>query len=392
MNKVWTKKDKQTIKDRARNTKDADLAKLLAAQTGRKVSTQAVRKQRTKLGIKKKKGRGMCGTYEYCDTQLIYSQNDINSICIEKIKIDKNPKLKSTWSCWQIDFLKRNYLRLSDKEIGDKIGKTKSTVLEKRLFNLRLLKSSGGGNRKIKIKKELTKDEVQYIVDNYQTLSDKEIGQNLNIPVSYVSKKRYELKLYHNNWKSYEINYLYLHSKLKDITIRQVTQVLDRTLGSVKHKASKLNLKFIHYKLGICKQCGEYKTLSLIDKTICGKCRTKNKKQQDPNYRLRHLLSKSLRKAMKGKKQEPTFNILNYTKKEFLVHLQSYIGKPCEYCNNGIITIENSHMDHIVPVSISDETGESSGFPILVVNLFSLDNLRLIHAKCNMSKHNRMEF
>ena len=54
MNIKWTDEDRQFIKD-------ADIAKELTEKTGRKVTLDAVRKVRQKLGIKKRHGRGICG-------------------------------------------------------------------------------------------------------------------------------------------------------------------------------------------------------------------------------------------------------------------------------------------------------------------------------------------
>ena len=41
--------------------KDVEIAKSLTEMSGRKVTLQAVRKMRQKLGVKKKCGRGVCG-------------------------------------------------------------------------------------------------------------------------------------------------------------------------------------------------------------------------------------------------------------------------------------------------------------------------------------------
>lgn len=60
MNIKWSENDKNFIRDNAHRMKDADIAESLTEQTGRKVSLQAVRKMRQKLGLKKKCGRGIC--------------------------------------------------------------------------------------------------------------------------------------------------------------------------------------------------------------------------------------------------------------------------------------------------------------------------------------------
>ena len=61
MNIKWTDDDRKFIRDNAEFMKDIDIAKELTEKTGRKVTLDAVRTVRQKLGIKKKHGRGICG-------------------------------------------------------------------------------------------------------------------------------------------------------------------------------------------------------------------------------------------------------------------------------------------------------------------------------------------
>lgn len=58
MNKVWTEAQKAFIRDNAEKMLDKDMAAHLQNVLGRKVSLQAVRKQRQKLGLHKESGRG----------------------------------------------------------------------------------------------------------------------------------------------------------------------------------------------------------------------------------------------------------------------------------------------------------------------------------------------
>ena len=64
MNQVWKEHEKTFIKDNAQTMKDKELAAKLTKITGRNVTIQAVRKQRQKLGITKKQGRGICGVVQ----------------------------------------------------------------------------------------------------------------------------------------------------------------------------------------------------------------------------------------------------------------------------------------------------------------------------------------
>ena len=61
MNRKWTEKDLQYIRENAENLKDRELATELSKASGRTVSLGAVRKMRQRLGIGKRSGRGVCG-------------------------------------------------------------------------------------------------------------------------------------------------------------------------------------------------------------------------------------------------------------------------------------------------------------------------------------------
>lgn len=60
MNQVWTEKEREYVKLNAGYMTDQQMAAALSRITQRKVTLQAVRKQRQKLGIKKRHGRGVC--------------------------------------------------------------------------------------------------------------------------------------------------------------------------------------------------------------------------------------------------------------------------------------------------------------------------------------------
>ena len=59
-NRVWRRAEKDYIRQNAGKMKDKELAEKLEKRTGRKISLQSVRKQRQKLKLAKKPGRGRC--------------------------------------------------------------------------------------------------------------------------------------------------------------------------------------------------------------------------------------------------------------------------------------------------------------------------------------------
>jgi hypothetical protein len=60
MNKIWSEHERQFIRDNVSSMKDSEIAAKLSKISGRHISLQAVRKQRQKMGLTKKPGRGIC--------------------------------------------------------------------------------------------------------------------------------------------------------------------------------------------------------------------------------------------------------------------------------------------------------------------------------------------
>ena len=60
MNEIWSEAEKQFIRDTANHLTDEQGAVELTKTCGRIVTVDSWRKQRQKLGIKKKPGRGIC--------------------------------------------------------------------------------------------------------------------------------------------------------------------------------------------------------------------------------------------------------------------------------------------------------------------------------------------
>lgn len=82
-------------------------------------------------------------------------------------------------------------------------------------------------------------------------------------------------------------------------------------------------------------------------------------------------------------KAKRTFEMLGSTAEKYQEYLDSFIGKPCQcgiMCEGKtIITYENSHIDHIIPLAEA-KTEED------VVKLNQIENLQRICDKCNLTK------
>ena len=64
MHRTWTDQEREYIKQNAHLFKDIEILEKLRLLTGKKISLQSLRKQRQKLGIYKKNGRGLCVAYK----------------------------------------------------------------------------------------------------------------------------------------------------------------------------------------------------------------------------------------------------------------------------------------------------------------------------------------
>ena len=84
--------------------------------------------------------------------------------------------------------------------------------------------------------------EVSFLIANYNTLSNEEIGIHLNRSTGAITAKCYQLGLKKKQtWSDSEISYL--KSNYNFLTQEQIANYLGRTKSAVNIKASKLGLK-----------------------------------------------------------------------------------------------------------------------------------------------------
>lgn len=60
MHIVWSEEEREYVRTNCGTLTDKQIADELSKKSGRVISIQAARKQRQKMGIKKKHGRGVC--------------------------------------------------------------------------------------------------------------------------------------------------------------------------------------------------------------------------------------------------------------------------------------------------------------------------------------------
>lgn len=101
---------------------------------------------------------------------------------------------------------------------------------------------------------------------------------------------------------------------------------------------------------------------------------------------LSERIKLSIRRAFRSvkiNKSGQTFKMLPYTKEELREHLYKFLDKPCVICKEIILTIKNSHIDHIKPISLASTAIE-------IIEFSKLDNLRLLCRICNIKKSDKL--
>jgi hypothetical protein len=132
----------------------------------------------------------------------------------------------------EIQFMKDNYLSMNNEELSKKLGRSVAGINKvKRENNLQTLKI-------------WTDEEKQYLIDNYNILTDLEIAENLQKSIMGVRGQAKNLGIRNKStakqWNDKDIAILI--DNYNKIPIEEIGAILDRDVISIKNKAFKLNL------------------------------------------------------------------------------------------------------------------------------------------------------
>lgn len=122
------------------------------------------------------------------------------------------------------------------------------------------------------------------------------------------------------------------------------------------------------------------------DKVKAMQKRKRIKDELKPFTKAKRQLRNGVNQAfmyLNSKKSSPTLELLGISKEALIAKRDSYMGKPCECglaCGGTtIITVENSHCDHIKPLNLVECYED-------VIQFNQLENLRWICITCNLKK------
>lgn len=111
------------------------------------------------------------------------------------------------------------------------------------------------------------------------------------------------------------------------------------------------------------------------------KKRIKEKHRNDPKYRINHNLSGGIMRSIHDKNFEHTFDILGYSCKELMDHLEKQFKNGMNWHNYG-----KWHIDHIKPISLFKFNSKNDPE---FKECWSLDNLQPLWAEENLKKSNK---
>lgn len=156
--------------------------------------------------------------------------------------------MATKWTKDQVDFLKDNYGAISNEELCHKLNKTWSSITHK------------VSRENIKSPRMWSEEELQYLKDNYKTKTYKEIAQNLGrtIPAVELKVRRLMLK---------KSKYEYNHSFFKNIQ----TEAQSYWCGFIMADGCvAIDKRTNSCELCIKLQAGDYKHLKKFNKSLDG--------------------------------------------------------------------------------------------------------------------------
>lgn len=147
----------------------------------------------------------------------------------------KNPEFnpRILYSEEEKQFLKNNYLNMTEKELGEKLNRSVNSVSNKK----RLMKLVRWG------RKVWTEKEEIFLKSNYLNMTNSELAEKLNRSIHSVEGKKCLMKLVRWSrklWTKKEV--VFLKQNYKKLTDRELAEKLDRSIESVHQKRFDLKL------------------------------------------------------------------------------------------------------------------------------------------------------
>ena len=146
-----------------------------------------------------------------------YSEADFKELQDLKVLVYKDSK--TFWSEADDVFIKTHFNKLSDEELAAQLSRTVIAVKARRTyFGLQRFKMS-----------DFSKEELDYIISNFETKEIKEIAEVLGRSVASIAQKCHRLGLRKKAelWSAEELAFLKAHAK--DMSLSELSQKLNRS-------------------------------------------------------------------------------------------------------------------------------------------------------------------
>lgn len=152
------------------------------------------------------------------------------------MKVKSQAKAHQRWTADELEYLKNNHENKSCKEMASDLGVTLYAV-QKQMSRLGL---PGSRKRETRV---WTDEETEYIQNNYLQYSDKEMAQSLNRPVYLITETRRKLGLSRRKRnKVGEKEEKYIIDHYKNQAAAEIAQYLDLPAATVIKTANKLGV------------------------------------------------------------------------------------------------------------------------------------------------------
>jgi DNA-binding CsgD family transcriptional regulator len=139
------------------------------------------------------------------------------------------------WSEEEIEFVRDNYQDMTDKEIAEELNRSKHSVRSRRNIE--------GWNKKTQDEEPWDEEETAFLRENYDDLTASEIADRLGRKVRSVHNKAERIDLrkqVRQKWSEEEVAFLREHNS--DMDDSELADELDRTERSVHSKRGELGL------------------------------------------------------------------------------------------------------------------------------------------------------
>lgn len=201
---------------------------------------------------------------------------------IYKLNLEYDNRNGKPWTKEEIDFLKENFNKYTYAEIAKKLKRSEKAV-QSRAHMLNIVKKETSKN--------WTKEEIEFLKENINKLNYKEISKHINRTIGAIYNKVYELQLINDDFKNSRVlkrdQVLFIIANYETMTDSQLATKFCCSIEAISAVRHKYNLKkesaTVHGPTYI-----EEKIKKLLDKYNIGYYYNKQLGQYKPDFQIKN--------------------------------------------------------------------------------------------------------